>query len=142
MGRGLHSLTVFHPGEQVNEKVICNNLFALWWPLRFHPSKRPVYLTFSEVSNLSHSIVSGRDTFETRLEKRAFQYLYQSIIPQTTEIDKWVCFFLHQNYKGLSNPAHDSWVNSNHFFPVLFDYGARTAYAFRVSTYQDIQVKN
>ena len=56
------------PGNQLNEKVICNNLLDWWWPLRFDPGERPLYLTFTEVDSIGKRIVSripdNKDTLE------------------------------------------------------------------------------
>jgi len=52
------NLEEFLPGKQLNEKVICN-LLNLWWPLRFDPGGRPVYLAFAEVHSISAKIISG-----------------------------------------------------------------------------------
>ena len=134
----LRSLDVLSPGMQLSEKVICNHILGSWWDLRFDSCTRPIYLPHPEVFELSRAIVLGAAERPQRFEDGVFNVLYRSVVPSAT--DKRVCFFLHRNQSALSGDGADSTFKPNHYFPVLFDYGAHRAYAFGTLNAMEVNV--
>ena len=126
----LQNLKVFGPNRRLDEKAICNYLLDCWWDLRFVPHTRPIYLLFEKVHRLSRAIVNNIPPHPESFESGVFSEMYRSVAPGAA--DKRVCFFLLRNTATLFTGQVDMLQDSNHFFPVLFDYGAHTAYAFGI----------
>ena len=120
----LLNLNTLGPVSYLHEDVICNHLLETWWDLRFRPHTRPIYLPYSHIDSLCQKIAQGDMQVPTGSGDGAFKDMYRSTVPTTP--DKRVCFFLHDR---IFTPD-----NSKMFFPILFDYGAHTAYAFGTST--------
>lgn len=139
----LKDLHVFQNGEQLSEMVICNNLLDCWWAVRFDNRDRPIYLPFLEVNDLGWAIIQGRAEYPAGFQEGVFKGLYSAVVPHTT--GRRVCFFLHRPICTLSRKGRKETTKTtrDHFFPVLFDYVARTAYAFGVGdlSNQRIEVK-
>ena len=134
----LRSLDVMGPGRQLSEKVICNYLLDHWWDLRFAPGKRPLYLPFAEVHQLSIDILSGGVDPADSFQNGAFCRLYRSVAPRPKS--KRVCFFLHRNQATLACGKRGGLATANHFFPVVFDYEAHMAHCFGLVTVETADV--
>jgi hypothetical protein len=132
------NLEVFRPRTYLSEKVICNHILDQWWALRFHPHPRPMYLPFTELHMISGLIVSGEKGVAKSFKEGCFGSMYRSVAP--TAADKRVCFFLNRNHLKLSEGVGDNLEQCNHFFSVLFDYGANTAYTFGTSNPKEPEV--
>lgn len=123
----LQSLPVIGPKRYLSEKVICNYLLDCWWALRFSPQIGATYLPFSEVNQLSHSILTNQPTL-LNFQSGVFKSLYRSVI--STRTTKRVCFFLHRNLELVSQGERDTLARPNHFFPVVFNYDTHEAFVF------------
>lgn len=137
----LKSLSVLGHQRYLSEKVIHNHLMDQWWDLRYSPGKRPIYLDFTlvhEISTEAKDFVSNED-----LGSGAFGGLYRSVAPKSKH--KWVCFFLFRNQGTICDEKSDDGdggiYGANHFFPVVFDYEARTVHCFGISSVGDPEIR-
>jgi hypothetical protein len=136
----LGDLHVMEDEQQLSEKVICNNLLDHWWDVRFSPGKRPIYLAFAEVHELSGDIAhKGIAGSELTLETGVFKNLYRSVAVKPKQ--KWVCFFLHRNQAEMSEGKMSNLHRADHFFPVVFDYKTKRAHCFGVLSTPNPEVK-
>jgi len=137
----LSSLDVLDDGRQLSEKVICNYLLDRWWDLRFSPGKRPIYLAFAEVHELSREIAKAGGAIRSslQLEEGAFSTFYGSVAPRAK--DRRVCFFLHRNQAAVASGKKNALHGANHFFPVVFDYLAKRAHCFGVVPVQQPEIQ-
>lgn len=124
----IRSLGVLDDGKWLSEKVICNQILDQWWIIKNSYSRRsPIYLAYAEVDDLSRGLSRKGHIRPRTFDTGPFKDLYRSVAFR--ENDKCVCFFLHRNQLNLTTGKR-TLESSNHFFPVLFDYGAHTAHAF------------
>ena len=113
----------------LSEKVIYNNILDKWWGVRFSPGKRPIYLAFAEIDEISRGISMRTNKNIAGFTDGPFFNLYQSTAPRSA--DKRVCFFLHRNMTALaSGGERGATTNPNHFFAVLFDYELHSAFIY------------
>lgn len=130
----LDTLEVFGPNKWLSEKVICRFLMDHWWPLRYGSETGLVYLPFAILQELSTGICRRGQTDRQNAPDFVdgpFYRQYSSVIPQISR--RRVGFILIRNVGSMS-AADFSWRDvlqrPNHFFPVVFDYDSRIAYAF------------
>lgn len=139
----LTNLEVLGDRRYLSEKVINNYLMDQWWGRRFAPGNRPIYLYFQQIHQISGQMNVSDLEPSPSFEEGAFQPLYRSVAPSSNH--RSVCFFLNRNQAAISNQHSKSkdggMSGANHFFPVVFDYAANTAYCFGISSTQTPEVR-
>jgi len=135
----LQTLGLLKDREWLSEKFICNFIFSHWWDLRFSPGPRPIYLPFFDVHLLSLEIQAKGFVLYEGSERAPFFNLYQSTAWRREE--RALCFFLHRSQGAMENGELDCFQESNHFFPVLFNYVDHMAHVFGTRSVMDPETR-
>jgi len=135
----LQTLAVLNDKVFLSEKFICNFIFSDWWDLRFSPGNRPIYLPFADAHLLSLEIQAKGFVFYEGSEQAPFLKLYRSTACRKE--DRVVCFFLLRNQEAVAEGRLDSLKQSNHFFPVLFNYEDHVAHIFGTTSVTKPEVR-